>query len=142
MGLIDRLWVKSIIDEATGCWLFLGSRTSEGYGRIRDGGRVRFAHRAAYEKLIGPVPEGLTLDHVRSRGCQYKNCWNPDHLEPVSSIENIRRGGSSIKTSCPQGHPYDGHNKKGGRICLTCRRLQNNRSHHRRANERERQAEN
>lgn len=75
-----------------GCWLWLGSRNSHGYGRLRlrapDGTHpFHRAHRWFYEQEVGPIPPGLDLDHL----CEVKTCVNPAHLEPVTTLENTRR---------------------------------------------------
>ena len=78
-----------------GCWLWrkaLGGGT--GYGQLRMNGRTHNAHRVMYERLVGPVPEGLVLDHL----CRVRACVNPDHLEPVTFAENMRRG-ANVKLS-------------------------------------------
>lgn len=73
-----------------GCWLWTGARFFNGYGQFRGGGggsaRVR-AHRWSYEYHVGPIPEGLQLDHL----CRIRHCVNPAHLEPVTQAENNRR---------------------------------------------------
>jgi hypothetical protein len=71
------------------CWIWTAHRNPLGYGQFRPKGKqtVR-AHRFAYELLLGPIPEGMTLDHL----CRNTRCVNPDHLEPVTAIENYRRG--------------------------------------------------
>lgn len=99
------------VDE---CWLWLGTLNSHGYGRY---GR-RMAHRMAYEFLVGPIPEGLTLDHL----CRTPRCVNPAHLEPVTHQENIRRGYAVLRPTCPRGHEYDGTTSTGTRRCLRCHR--------------------
>ncbi len=72
----------------SGCWLWTGALNG-GYGRIHHSpGRVLYTHRAAYELLVGPVPEGMDLDHL----CRNRACCNPDHLEPVTRRENLLRG--------------------------------------------------
>lgn len=81
----DRFLIKVFLDHPSGCWRWLGSRTY-GYGLFRPGVPYR-AHRWAYEHWIGPIPDGLTLDHL----CQDHGCVNPWHLEPVTRAENIRR---------------------------------------------------
>ncbi len=87
------------------------------------------AHRFAYELTVGPIPKGLTIDHVRERGCILELCCNPAHLEPVTLQENLLRGGTfqaanAAKTHCPRGHPYAGGNlyvrPDGSRRCRTC----------------------
>jgi hypothetical protein len=113
------------------CWLWLGARSSGGgrgprYGSFRVRDQNYKAHRYAYELLVGPIPKGLTLDHL----CNVKHCVNPDHLEPVTNRENILRLETAVArqhleaTHCPKGHPYSGPNLKrrqrGWRGCRTC----------------------
>lgn len=102
-----------------------------GYGmlvmRINGIKRQRRAHRLYYELEKGPIPLGLTLDHL----CRVRCCVNPEHLEPVTSVENVMRGENFFaqqarRTHCPKGHPYAGDNlffsKKGERKCRLCDR--------------------
>lgn len=122
----ERFW--SYVEKTEGCWLWTGAKAGgTGYGHIYMEGHQRLAHRFAYEVLIGPIPEGLVLDHL----CRVRSCVNPDHLEPVSNAENILRGSgcaarSARVTHCPQGHPYDAENTAikvdGSRRCKTCHR--------------------
>lgn len=131
--LRERFDAKYVVDEETNCWVWTAS-TSRGYGYIAVGGRRNArAHRVAYEMFVGPIPEGMQLDHL----CRNPLCVNPAHLEPVTQQENILRGVSIVaqnaaKTHCPQGHPYDGANlyveKSGGRRCLICMRATKARS--------------
>ncbi len=81
----DRFWEK--VDATGDCWEWLGSRHSKGYGWFRMGSQMKKAHRVAWVLLIGPIPDGLTLDHL----CLNPPCVNPDHLEPVTAAENTRR---------------------------------------------------
>jgi hypothetical protein len=110
----------------SGCYVFMGA-LRKGYGAIWDGTRTREAHIVAYETLIGPVPDGLQLDHL----CRVRSCWNPAHLEPVTCRVNLLRGvGVSAQaaraTHCPYGHPYAGANlyvyPDGHRGCRACNR--------------------
>lgn len=72
-----------------GCLVWGKARNGSGYGLVTlPGGGQMVAHRAMYEVAIGPVPDGLELDHL----CRNKSCVNPSHLEPVTRAENVRRG--------------------------------------------------
>lgn len=90
--IVERLLDAYEVDQATGCWIWSGGVSTDGYARISIGNEVVYAHRVSYETFIGPIPEGLTIDHVRERGCVHRSCINPNHLEPVSLSENSRRG--------------------------------------------------
>jgi hypothetical protein len=76
----------------TPCWIWQRS-VSSGYGMAWDGTTKKMvrAHRLMYERYRGHIEEGLQLDHL----CRVRNCVNPDHLEPVTMLENIRRGEAS-----------------------------------------------
>lgn len=111
------------------CWLWTGYVTPENRGVINFKEGKKFAYRLGYELLVGPIPEGLTLDHL----CVNPRCVNPDHLEPVTGGENSLRGSGPAannkrKTHCHKGHPLSGenlYNKPGGR--RQCRRCIANR---------------
>ena len=72
----------------TPCWMWKLSRNRDGYGVAWGGRGKTLAHRVEYERHVGPIPQGLTLDHL----CRERGCVNPEHLEPVTLIENQRRG--------------------------------------------------
>lgn len=127
----DRFWAK--VDKTDGCWLWIGTIAPNGYGQFRlaSRGPLVYAHRYAYEVCVGPIPDGLELDHVRERGCEHTNCVNPAHLEPVTGRENNRRSDSvsatnARKTHCKRGHPLSGANlyvrPNGYRKCRACAR--------------------
>lgn len=84
-----RFWAK--VDRTTGdaCWPWTARLDRDGYGTLKmPTGRSIRAHRFAYELLVGPIPEGLVIDHL----CRNRRCVNPAHLEPVTAEENWRRG--------------------------------------------------
>ncbi len=106
------------------CWIWTGS-LSGGYGSFTPQTSLNVnAHRWAYEYLIGPVPPGLTLDHL----CRIRSCCHPLHLEAVTHRVNILRGnGASAhharKTHCKRGHAFTPENTirtTKGRGCRTC----------------------
>lgn len=127
--LLDRMADKFLVGD--GCWEWTAVRNAPGYGvihRLDKGSRL--AHRILYEMLIGPIPDGLELDHL----CRNRGCVRPDHLEPVTRLQNVRRGDgprllkerNASKTHCPQGHPYAEQERyrrpNGERRCGACGR--------------------
>jgi hypothetical protein len=86
-SVIDRIKAKIVIED--GCWIFTGALTSNGYGHVREGRKMRIAHVVTYEDKYGSVPDGLELDHFK---CKKRACCNLDHVEPVTHLENVRRG--------------------------------------------------
>lgn len=103
-------------DGFTACWHWTGP-TDRGYGKISVNARRVKAHRFIYEREVGPIPDGLTLDHL----CRNTACVNPAHLEPVTNSENVRRQGAALrKDVCPRGHALDHVRPNGYRYCTTC----------------------
>jgi hypothetical protein len=103
----DRALSNYVVDPETGCWIW-NSLDRHGYGTVRFEGSLHLAHRLMYERTIGPVPEGLDLDHL----CRNRACANPDHLEPVTRKENVARGLMvGLRTHCKNGHPWIEENK-------------------------------
>lgn len=129
-SLRERFDQKWTFDEATDCWNWIAQLNTKGYGNISKDGRPALAHRVSYELYIGPIPEGMHLDHL----CRNARCVNPKHLEPVTNRENGRRGivaevnreRQLAKTHCKFGHPLSGDNlfvdkRTGQRVCRECR---------------------
>lgn len=118
-----RFWAKVDKSGLGGCWLWTAQITASGYGGFWTG-KPDFAHRYAYQLLVGPIPAGRQLDHL----CRVRHCVNPAHLEPVTGRENTLRGEgisatNARKTRCKYGHPFDAENTytyRGSRICKTC----------------------
>lgn len=121
----DRFWAK--VNKTETCWLWTASHNGLGYGNFHAGGQRIYAHRYAYELLVGPIPKGLVLDHL----CMTPSCVNPAHLEAVTQRENTLRGDApsarAVRTGrCCRGHVYDEENtwfdKFGKRHCRHCHR--------------------
>ena len=128
----DRFWEK--VNKGEGCWIWTAA-TAQGYGTFRlAGGAMVGAHRWAYEKEYGAIPEGLQIDHTCHNQdetcpggvtCLHRVCVRPSHLRAVSPRVNTLAGktlpASNVrKTHCPQGHPYDVVRSRGGRECRQC----------------------
>lgn len=121
--MFGRFWKR--VDRVEGdCWLWTGGQSVNGYGSCLDylaeTPRTTYAHRLSWRIHRGEIPEGLQIDHL----CRNKLCVNPDHLEPVTQSENLKR--RSAKVQCKSGHPFTAENtyqtKAGTRCCRTCRR--------------------
>lgn len=127
-SLAERLLTHCEVTNG-GCWLSTYEATvNGGYPKVSIGNRRPLVHRVAYELWVGPIPEGLQLDHL----CRQPRCFNPVHLEPVTSNENTMRSPvapaaiNARKTHCKRGHLYDEANTyriHGSRHCRACNRL-------------------
>lgn len=124
------------VDAVTGCWLWMAYVGTHGYGMVgsKNGEREQsaVAHRVVYEKFKGPIPDGMDLDHL----CRVTACVNPDHLEPVTRLDNFLRGEhpsaeSHLSGLCFKGHrfshrqyfPATGKWKNRCKICANQKRV-------------------
>lgn len=123
--LTDRFWSKvSKPDGDAGCWEWAGALNSRGYGQWGVLGVSKSTHRLAYQAIVGPIPDGMVIDHL----CRVRRCCNPAHLEVVTNAENVRRGEAATKSHCIHGHLLDESNtivrrRSNGstyRNCRTC----------------------
>lgn len=135
---LARFLAKTRVDDESGCWVWTASLMPGGYAQFFLHGKPRLGHRVAWLHFRGPTRLGL--DHL----CRLRHCVNPDHLEPVTHTENVRRGRVLIenrglapfvepkrgvanknKTHCVHGHEYTPDNTiwrtdSGRRRCRTC----------------------
>lgn len=133
--VLERLDSLSYRDPNSGCWIWLGM-TQFGYARCHYEGFPAFnrAHRLSYYLYRGPIPDNLVLDHL----CRVRECINPWHLEPVTLLENIKRGvhvyqrtRNGRKTHCHNGHEFTEENTYVGigtngnpmRSCRQCAKI-------------------
>jgi len=127
MDLLDRFVAKYTVEDS-GCWIWHAGTSRGGYGKFWDPRRYGHmaAHRFSYETAVGPIPDGLQIDHL----CRVRACVNPDHLEPVTQRENILRGDTLATAKfyqkrCIHGHRFNTQNTytrpNGTRGCRPCR---------------------
>lgn len=137
MATLRERFLARVVWTPEGHWLWQGAIDKQGYGRIRRGGRhepVTYAHVVAYELFVGPIPDGLVIDHV----CRVRSCVapHPRHLEAVTTAENINRGESPTirlkrEGRCAAGHPasesYRRRSTGAVVYCKPCRRAKRER---------------
>ena len=124
--------IKRIIISESGCWIWQGAKSSEGYGIIHVREKREYVHRLTYQLFIEPINNNRELDHL----CRNRACCNPAHLELVSSLENSLRGNHPLFAlhkkmmetgTCQKGHDLtvagNAYRRKDGRIrCAVCAR--------------------
>jgi hypothetical protein len=150
-GLLDQFkrtlhrsigeWLAEIdTADASACWPWPASVSEDGYGIVWVAPRMRPAHRVVYEHLVGPIPVGLTLDHVchdsdecrAGVDCPHRRCVNPAHLTPATHLDNARRSLAG-RATCGRGHAQTPDNvyKRDGRTwCAECRRTRARQKQH------------
>lgn len=151
LSVEERFWANVETDgpvpahrpELGPCWIWTGRPHVSGYGYLHVVGGARRSNRLAYELLIGPIPEGLVVDHLCHNGdsscpsgyqCRHRLCVNPAHLEAVLNRVNILRGNNNAaknaaRTHCIYGHEFTADNtlvsdegrKRKCRTCATTR---------------------
>jgi hypothetical protein len=141
--LPTRIATKISVDTVTGCWVWRAGTFGGGYGSVRWGsGHNVMAHRLVFHLLAdralpvrsGGSHAGLQLDHL----CRNKTCVNPDHLDPVTFAENMRRRYQTY-THCLHGHSLtDESNVRvnpidGRRACRACDVVRQRRAKERKA---------
>ena len=120
----SRFWRH--VDDSGNCWEWKGTKDRKGYGQFTVNKKHFFAHRWAYEALVGPIAEGMVVDHL----CRNRACCNPSHMEIVTPVENVKRGEgitaqNSRKDKCQCGQPYFIAHRKDGRSYRYCRACKN-----------------
>lgn len=132
---MQRFWSKAEVGDPHECWPWVRAMNRYGYGKfgmppVESGGKWTTvgAHRIAYELTRGEIPDGLQIDHL----CRVRHCVNPFHMEPVTLVENVRRGMAGHacgpqKTHCLRGHERTPDNLDKKRSCRTCQKLRKRR---------------
>ena len=120
----SRFWRH--VDDSGDCWEWKGTKDRKGYGQFTVNKKHFFAHRWAYEALVGPIAEGMVVDHL----CRNRACCNPSHMEIVTPVENVKRGEgitaqNSRKDKCQCGQSYFIAHRKDGRSYRYCRACKN-----------------
>lgn len=124
-AFLKRFWDK--VEKTESCWVWFGAKTG-GYGQIKFGDRIHYAHRISYMLATGAFPKYM-IDHL----CRNPACVNPKHMEDVTNMTNSLRGISPAaqnarKVVCKHGHPFDKENTYIGtngrfRTCRLCSKL-------------------
>lgn len=123
---MNEYFTSRVAVSDLGCWEWTRCRNRAGYGFLKMAARSPrpiMAHRLSYELHVGPIPEGLTVDHL----CFNPACVNPEHLRLLTRSENAANQLDSYKTHCVNGHEYTPENttvktRNGKRSCKACNR--------------------
>lgn len=123
MSAEQRFWMRVTHGAPDQCWRWTGPLSVDGYATFNINNHPVRVHRFAYKLLVGPIPDGLVIDHL----CRNRACCNPAHMEPVTDAVNLRRGFSpsalnARRTHCRRGHELpDVPTGNRGRRCPACR---------------------
>ena len=118
--LDERLYDRLVRDES-GCLIWQGAKNRKGYGVVNFEGKKWMVHRLVYTLKVGPIPDGLELDHT----CRVHDCAEPDHLNPVTGPENAARYKDFRNGVCLRGHKKkDRMGSKKGQWCPECQKEQ------------------
>lgn len=115
-ALRDKVLAR--VNRVGDCWEWALARNRQGYGvyNLGNGSGMYLAHRVSYTAFVGPIPDGLVIDHL----CRNTACVNPQHLEPVTVKVNSLRGMSPTATAVRSGTCKRGHQIKSGTPCVPC----------------------
>lgn len=130
LSLLNRLQRHYTISNESGCWLWHGAKSSNGYGIIRINDHTKRAHRVMFELIKLQIPNKFELDHL----CRVRNCINPDHLEVVTHRENVLRGEGLAAQHIKRDKCLYGHLLLQGklrRLCKICKRQATRRYYYR-----------
>jgi hypothetical protein len=122
----ERLLAYSRVD-GKGCWRWIGAIDAGGYGKVAcsDSRSGRGAHRMSYLTFVGPIDDGMTVDHL----CFVPDCINPAHLRLLTEVENERNQRSAFARHCRRGHEFTDENTMRspgkGRQCRACHNARN-----------------
>lgn len=117
------------VEQGPGCWMWRGFTRDTGYGSFWWPEKVIPAHRAAYLLFHGPIPDGMTVDHI----CFQPSCVNPDHLQLLTLSQNAARQRKALSDYCQRGHEFTPENtmiqlnrtgsgrRSHYRLCRACR---------------------
>lgn len=83
---LKDIWKRVKVGKPDECWEWQGRLNTSGYGQMSIRGKLKLAHRLAYEVSKGPIPDGLVVRH----SCDNPRCCNPAHLSIGTQADNVR----------------------------------------------------
>lgn len=75
---------EAYTEKGEDCWLWVGSRDPNGYGRLNINGRPELAHRLAWRLFCSEI----TSDQHVLHKCDNPSCVRPDHLFLGDQVAN------------------------------------------------------